>query len=143
MGAREGGAVSSATQDAQAVTFLHSCKCGGPIDCTGDEINMLGTLVCSHFHCEPCTIAYYIENSKNAPRVVDIRTGKTLRRSEERIRESVRSQYRTPLDCKLEPARRMTLTKDEHLLDVAYVTDSGDRRSWPYFKGPVETRRNE
>ena len=103
MGAREGDDVSSATQDAQAVTFLHSCKCGGPIDCTGDEINMFGTLVCSHFDCEPCAAASYIKHERMK---VDVRTGSSFRQSEERIRAMFRSAYRAPLDSKLEPARR-------------------------------------
>ena len=38
------------------VTFLHSCGCGEPIVCQGDEVNMFGIIVCTHFHCESCTL---------------------------------------------------------------------------------------
>ena len=58
--------VEEGAPDAQAVTYLHSpCKCGEPIDCTGDEINMFGALTCGHFNCEPCELAIFKENNWN------------------------------------------------------------------------------
>ncbi len=123
----------------QEVTYIHSCECGKPIDCTGDDIYM-GTPICSHFYCEPCAVADYIKHQRVK---VDIKTGNSFRHSMEHIQAMFYPDYQAPLESKLEPdTRRSRLTKDEYLLDVA-TGNPADRKSWPYYEGPVGVRRND